>query len=86
MEARAAVPHITKKFAAYIAIAEQGIHRSHFGFCKFFVTFITSTAACMNSMVQRSLATSDSGRLANHCNEEKKIWNGEKSVKKLYAR
>jgi hypothetical protein len=55
MEARAAVPHITKKFAAYIAIAEQGIHRSHFGFCKFFVTFITSTAACMNSMVQRSL-------------------------------
>jgi hypothetical protein len=40
----------------------------------------------MNSMVQRSLATSDSGRLANHCNEEKKIWNGEKSVKRLYAR
>ena len=83
---RCCCAHITKKFAAYIAIAEQGIHRSHFGFRKFFVTFITSTAACMNSMAQRSLATSDSGRLANHCNEEKKIWNGEKSVKRLYAR
>jgi hypothetical protein len=47
-------PNITKKFAAYIAIAEQGIHRSHFGVLKFFVPFITTTAACMNSTAQRS--------------------------------
>jgi hypothetical protein len=36
-----------------IAIAEQGIHRSHFGFPNFFVPFITTTAACMNLMTQR---------------------------------
>jgi hypothetical protein len=42
--------HIAKTFAAYIAIAEQDIHRSHFGFPNFFVPFITTTGACMISM------------------------------------
>jgi hypothetical protein len=64
-------PDIAKKFAAYIAIAEQGIHRSHFGFPNFFVPFIATTTACMNSMGQRSLATSNSGRLANRSNEDR---------------
>ena len=36
---------IAKKFAAYMAIAEQGIHRSHFGFPNFFVPFITTSNA-----------------------------------------
>ena len=36
---------IAKKFAAYIAIAEQRMHRSHFGFPNFFVPFITTTEA-----------------------------------------
>ncbi len=40
-----------KKFAAYLAIAEQNIHRSHFGFPNFFVPFITTTAARLNSMM-----------------------------------
>jgi hypothetical protein len=56
---------------AYIAIAEQGIQRSHFGFPNFFVPFIAATTACMNSMGQRSLATSNSGRLANQSNEDR---------------
>jgi hypothetical protein len=42
---------IAKKFAAYLAIAEQGIHRSHFGFPNFFVPFITTTEARLNSMM-----------------------------------
>jgi len=42
---------IAKKFAAYLAIAEQGIHRSHFGFPNFFVPFITTTAARLRSMM-----------------------------------
>ena len=42
---------IAKKFAAYLAIAEQGIHRSHFGFPNFFVPFITTTSARLNSMM-----------------------------------
>jgi hypothetical protein len=33
--AGAAAPYIAKKCAAYIAIAEQGIHRSHVGFPNF---------------------------------------------------
>ena len=41
---------IAKKFAAYAAIAEQGIHSSHFGFPNFFVPVITSTNARMRSM------------------------------------
>ncbi len=36
---------IAKKFAAYMAIAEQGIHRSHFGFPNFFVPFIAPPSA-----------------------------------------
>ena len=42
---------LAKKFAAYLAIVEQGIHRSHFGFPNFFVPFITTTAARLNSMM-----------------------------------
>lgn len=42
---------LAKKFAAYLAIAEQGIHRSHFGFPNFFVPVITTTTARMNSMM-----------------------------------
>jgi Replication-relaxation len=42
---------IAKKFAAYLAIAEQGIHRSHFGFPNFFVPFITTTEVRLNSMM-----------------------------------
>jgi hypothetical protein len=43
---------IVKKFAAYLAIAEQGIHRSHFGFPNFFVPFITTTAARISTMME----------------------------------
>jgi Replication-relaxation len=43
---------ITKKLAAYIAIGEQGIYRSHFGFPNFFVPFITTSTARMGSMMQ----------------------------------
>ena len=42
---------IAKKFAAYLAIVEQGIHRSHFGFPNFFVPFVTTTTARLNSMM-----------------------------------
>jgi hypothetical protein len=42
---------IAKKFAAYIAIAEQGIHRSHFGFPNFFVPFIAPTKVRLESMM-----------------------------------
>ena len=43
---------IAKKFAAYTAIAEQGIFRTHFGFPNFFVPFITSTSVRMCSMMR----------------------------------
>jgi Replication-relaxation len=43
---------IKKKLIAYIAIAEQGIFRSHFGFPNFFVPIITTTTARMNSMME----------------------------------
>ena len=43
---------IAKKFAAYMAIAHRGIHRSHFGFPNFFVPFVTNGAARMDSMMQ----------------------------------
>jgi len=43
---------IAKKFAAYSAIAEQGIYRSHLGFPNFFVPFITSSNAQMHSMMR----------------------------------
>ena len=43
---------ILKKFAAYIAIAEQGIHRTHFGFPNFFIPFITTSTARLHSMME----------------------------------
>ena len=43
---------IAKKLAAYTAIAEQGIYRSHFGFPNFFVPVITSTNARMSSIMR----------------------------------
>jgi hypothetical protein len=42
---------IARKFAMYLAIAEQGLHRSYFGFPNFFVPFITTSAARLASMV-----------------------------------
>lgn len=43
---------IAKKFAAYTAIAEQGIYRSHFGFPNFFVPIIAGTSARVRSMMR----------------------------------
>lgn len=43
---------IGKKFCAYLAVAEQGLHRSHFGFPNFFVPFITTSSARMRSMME----------------------------------
>jgi hypothetical protein len=43
---------IGKKYAAYLAIADQGVHRLHFGFPNFFVPFITTSAPRMRSMMQ----------------------------------
>ena len=43
---------LAKKFAAYIAIAEQLIYRSHFGFPAFFVPFITSSTTRAHSMMR----------------------------------
>lgn len=43
---------ILKKVHAYLAIAEQGIHRSHFGFPNFFVPFVTTNESRMRSMMQ----------------------------------
>ena len=43
---------ISKKFSAYIAIAEQQIFRSHFGFPNFFVPLITTNKARMESMMK----------------------------------
>ncbi len=43
---------IARKFAAYSAVAEQGLYRSHFGFPNFFIPFLTTNAARMNSMMQ----------------------------------
>jgi hypothetical protein len=45
---------IAKKFCAYLAVAEQGLHRSHFGFPNFFVPFITTSSA---RMPDREIAT-----------------------------
>jgi hypothetical protein len=42
---------IAKKFAAYIAVAEQSIYRSHFGFPNFFVPVIAPTRVRMESMM-----------------------------------
>ena len=43
---------IAKKFAAYIAIGEQAIYRSHFGFPNLLVPFVTTNSARMQSMMQ----------------------------------
>jgi hypothetical protein len=43
---------IAKKFAAYMAVAEQTLHRTHFGFPNFFVPLITTNARRMQSMMQ----------------------------------
>jgi hypothetical protein len=43
---------IAKKLCAYIAIAEQGVYRSHFGFPNFFVPLITTNKARMESMMK----------------------------------
>src|SRR5271165_6321811 len=43
---------IVKKFAAYIAVAEQRIYHSHFGFPNFFVPIITSANVRMQSMMR----------------------------------
>ena len=43
---------IAKKFAAYSAIAEQRIYRSHFGFPNFFVPIIAATETRMQSMIR----------------------------------
>jgi Replication-relaxation len=42
---------IARKFAAYIAIAEQGIFRSHFGFPNFFIPLIAPNRVRMESMM-----------------------------------
>jgi len=42
---------IAKKLCAYLAIAEQDLHRSHFGFPNFFIPFITTGAARAESMM-----------------------------------
>jgi hypothetical protein len=43
---------IGRKLAAYGAIAQQGLHRSHFGFPNFFVPFITTNITRMRSMME----------------------------------
>ena len=43
---------LAKKFAAYTAIAKQGIYRSHIGFPNFLVPIITSSTARMHSMMR----------------------------------
>src|SRR5215470_10173367 len=43
---------IHRKFRAYLAIAEQGLHASHFGFPNFFVPIITTTEIRMHSMIR----------------------------------
>lgn len=43
---------IVKKLAAYLAIVEQGVHRSHFGFPNFLVPFVTTSYPRMESMMK----------------------------------
>jgi hypothetical protein len=57
----AARSSIAKKFAAYTAVAEQGLHRRHFGFPNFFVPFITTNQARLRSMMEL-LSRSTKGR------------------------
>jgi hypothetical protein len=42
---------IYRKFALYLAIEAQGIHRAHFGFPNFYVPFITTNAPRLASMM-----------------------------------
>ena len=42
----------TANRTGYLAVAEQGLHRSHFGFPNFFVPFITTSSARMRSMME----------------------------------
>jgi len=42
---------IYRKFALYLAIDVQGIHRAHFGFPNFYVPFITTNATRLASMM-----------------------------------
>jgi len=43
---------IYKKFVLYLAIIEQSIYRSHFGFPNFYVPFITTNAMRLTSMMR----------------------------------
>jgi hypothetical protein len=43
---------IAKKFAAYTAVAEQRLYRSHFGFPNFLVPIIAATRTRMHSMMR----------------------------------
>lgn len=43
---------ILRKTHAYLAIADQGIYRSHFGFPNFFIPFITTSERRMRSMME----------------------------------
>jgi protein involved in plasmid replication-relaxation len=52
---------IARKFAAYTAVAQQGMHRSHFGFPNFLVPIIAPTKTRMQSMM-RLLETMTEGR------------------------
>lgn len=42
---------IARKFCAYLALVEQGLHRIRFGFPNFLVPFITTSTARMESMM-----------------------------------
>jgi hypothetical protein len=50
---------IAKKFAAYTAVAEQDIYRSHFGFPNFLVPIVTSSGPRMHSMMRLLEKTTD---------------------------
>ena len=50
---------IAKKFAAYGAIAQQRLYRSHFGFPNFFVPIIAATDTRMQSMMRLLQKMSD---------------------------
>lgn len=43
---------ISKKFALYLAVEAQDIHRSHYGFPNFYLPFITTNAARLASMMR----------------------------------
>ena len=43
---------IAKKLSAYVAIGDNAMYRSHFGFPNFFVPFVTTGGARMHSMMQ----------------------------------